>query len=854
MTRAKAPAGGEGWRNAFHLAMRESRGGFHGFRVFALALILGVFAIAAVGSLSAAFLAGLDKEQRRLLDGDYEITAIDTTFSDDFVEWLRGQGEVSFVTNAQLMVHASDKDTRSVVQLKAVDDAYPLIGKLEFPDDTQKPSPLAEHRAGTNLYWGALADQQLFDKLELMPGDRIRIGLATFVLQSPIHKEPDRASAGFLISPRLIISQQGAEATGLIERSGLVRRSVRIVMPEEARPDFETRIDEAFPDHPWQIRSAGDAAGGLQRTLENLDVFLTLIGLSALVIGGVGAANAVHAYMQRKLPVIATLKCLGATGDFIMKTYVSQVLCVTAFAVGMGLFLGLLTPYLVLGLFGGLLPFEASTGIYPLALLRAGLFGILAALIFALWPLAKAKKARPARLFRSIIEPDGTLPSRADLLLIAGLAAAFVGMAIISSRDPMFTLIFSVGGLVVFLILAGISWFALRLVRRYWKPSRPELKLAITSLTRSGSAAGNVIVSIGMGLTMLAMISLIDTNLSREVRNALPDKAPQLFFSDINFDEVDRFDTFIKSLGEPVEVERYLMLRSGIKLLNGQPLESVEGAANSAWARQNDWGVTILEQIPEALGTIKEGEPWPTDYRGPPLLSLSHRQAERFDLNVGDTMTLTIAGRDVTARIQTLHDVNWDRNGLNFVAIFAPGTLEKARPTSIGSLRLPSAVDEQKIASSINQAFPDVTIIRTREVTASIADIIDGIGMVIRALSAVTLLAGLIVLMGAIASDFRRKLKDAMIMKAMGAGRRRIVGSYGVEYAILGLIPALAALALGAMTSWFVVDQQMELQWQLSTIVLVSIVGGATLCTLILGIGTAWHVLNARPWPVLRSD
>ncbi len=856
----------EGWGAAYKLARRESRAGFRGFRIFAVALILGVFTIAAVGSLSSAFLSGLKKEQARLLGGDFEVSATDVTLQDDLLSWLRARGDVSETIDAQFMVHRLDGETRSVVQLKAVDQAYPLLGRLELSSDAGSQTVKSIHSYNIDedgqTIWTAFADQKLFEKLAIEPGGKISIGDATFRVSKVIEREPDRASAGFLLAPRLIVSLDGARATGLLKRSGLVRRSARIKLFDQKKENFADALKIKFPENGWRVRSANDAARGLRRMLDNLDVFLTMVGLAALVIGGVGAANAVHAYMQRKLPVIATMKCIGLTSDFIMKTYTLQVLMVAIIAVFIGLVAGAAVPFVVIQPMASLLPFQAEIGVYLPALVRAGIFGVLAALTFALWPLAKARLTPPAQLFRTLVEAQKILPTRRDLGVIGLLSLLFFASILIFSKDRNFAFFFALSGFIVYGLLRLAAWGFVRVIKVFWKPKGSASRLAMASLTRPGSATGSVIVSIGLGLSLLATISLIDANLSREIRSALPDRAPGLFFSDIEFQDKENFDELIDKIAPNAEYERFMMLRSGIRLLNGKPLTSVEGAERSGWARQNDWGVTVQAKIPEELGVVTSGTPWPENYRGAPLISLSKWQAERFELEVGETITLTIAGRDVTATIATLHDVNWDRNGINFVAIFAPGTLEAARPTSIGSLRLRHEEGIQKnhvaqedgIVETLSASYPDVTIIRTRDVTASVAQIIDGIGLVIRALSGVALLAGVIVLLGAVAADFRRKLKDAMIMKTLGAGRARILTAFAVEYALLGLIPAIAAVIVGATGSWFVVAKQMELDWQLTPQILFLIIGGTLFTTFTVGIMTAWKALGTRPWPILRSD
>ncbi len=846
---------GQNWRSAISLAHRESREGMKGFRVFALALFLGITAIAAIGSMSAAFVEGLENEKRRLLGGDVEITAINAELNENALNFLTGHGEVSKTVDAQLMAYSRDENTRSVIQLKGVDSAYPLIGEVVLVDHKDElQAVIAPEAEGAEPLWSAVVDRSLLDRLALSPGDHIRIGTALFVVRAAISSEPDRASAGFLLGPRVITSLEGARATGLLETSAMVNHNYRVILDDSDPEAFEVSLRNSFPENSWRIRTATEASAGLARLLRNLSVFLTLIGLGALVIGGVGAANAVRTYMDRKTPVIATLKCLGARGDFILKTYMIQILVIAVFAMVIGLVFGALAPFVATALFGSMLPFEASVGLYPTALLEAAAFGLLTAAAFAFWPLAVARRASAASLFRSLVEKQKNRPSVRDMGIVFALGIAFLALAVALADARQFAMIFIASGVIAYLVLRFLAWGMVFLARRYWRPKKPMARIAAANLIRPGAATASISVSLGLGLTLLSVVSLIDANFSREITNALPVRAPALFFSDIPYADAKQFDDRIKVVAEGATVERYYMLRAGLVALDGKPLSEVEGAKNSSWARDNDWGVTILDRIPPELGDITSGSVWPSDYDGPPLLALSKWQAENFELDVGDTMTLVISGRNVTATIAAIFDQNFENSGLTFVAIFAPGTLEAARPTSIGSLRTADLDVESSVARMIASEFPEVTVIRTRDVIESVRGMIKSVGLVIRALSGLTIAAGVIVLLGAVAADFARKLHDAMVMKTLGAKRSRILTAHAIEYAVLGAGPALAAAGLGMIGSWYVVAQQMEIDWHPAPDVLIAIIFGAVFVTMTIGLAAAFNALRRRPWPVLRAD
>ena len=845
-------SGFSGLGGAARFAFRESRDGLKGFRVFAAALALGVAAIAGVGSMSAAFNAGLAAESRRLLGGDLEIKLPFGEIRPEARAMLAEYGAVSAVADAQIMARATDGASRTVVQLKGVDAAYPLFGALQSRQGADA-RPLLADPPDSEGAWPAVAEEALMRRLGVAPGELLRVGAATFRVRAVMRAEPDRATASFMLGPRLMTSLEGAAATGLIGTGGIVDRAYRLRLDDPRDlEEIRGRLEAAFPNEQWRLRDHRDATRGLGNMLDNLQVFMTMTGLAALVIGGVGAANAVRAYLLRKLPVIATLKCLGAEGAFVFRAYLLQVLFVSMLAIGAGLAIGAMAPLLVQRLFAEVLPFSATLGFYGTPLLRAAAFGALVAVIFSIWPLAQARQTPAARLFQDLASRARRWPRPADLAAIALAVALFFALAIGLAPDRQFAAIFAGGGVVAYLVLrltaAGLVWGA----RRAGRPKRPSLRAALASLTRPGAATGSIVVSLGLGLTLLAAVSLIDVNLTRAVAVAFPARAPTLYFADIPFDQTAEFDALIAEFG-PDEFQRFPMMRAGVAAINGVAVSEVEGARKSPWVRQGDWGVSYMAP-PPAPETLVAGEWWAETYDGSPIISLSDWQAETLGLGVGDKMTLAIGGRLIEAEIANLREVQWGQGGLDFVAIFAPGTLEAARPTSIASLRLDGLEAEEALFAAVARRFPEVTMIRTREAVQPIVDLLNNLTLAVRVLSGVTIAAGILVLLGAMATDYRSRLYAAMVMKSLGARRSTILAAQAVEYLILGLAPALLALGLSSIAAYVVIDRLMELDWSWPPGVLLTVVFGAAGLTLALGLGGAWRILDARPWPILRSD
>ncbi|MCA1941379.1 MAG: FtsX-like permease family protein, partial [Caenispirillum bisanense] len=380
---------------AWRFALRELRGGLKGFRIFLACLALGVAAIAAAGSMNRAVTTGLAEDARVLLGGDIEIELNYRPPTDEQFALMERYGRVSRTVEMRAMGRSADDGT--LVQIKAVDAVYPLYGAVEL-DPAQ---PLAEALAERDGRWGVAVDPALLVRLDLAVGDTLRIGDTDYAIRATVAREPDRANTVFAFGPRVMMSRDALQASGLVQPGALVEYETRIATdnPDALRAELLQR----FPDTGWQIRGLDRAAPGLERFLGNITLFLTLVGLTALLVGGIGVANAVKAFLDTRIQTIATLKCLGASAERIFHIYLIQISLIAALGIALGLALGAAVPFVAAGFLSDLLPVEARTALYAGPLLQAAGFGILTALVFALWPLSRARRVPAAALFRSVV-------------------------------------------------------------------------------------------------------------------------------------------------------------------------------------------------------------------------------------------------------------------------------------------------------------------------------------------------------------------------------------------------------------------------------------------------------------------
>jgi putative ABC transport system permease protein len=839
---------------AWRLARRELRGGirsrFRGFRIFLACLALGTAAIAAVGSLSSAIETGLGTEARALLGGDVELRLHHRPASDEQRQWLVERGELSEVIEVRAMARRIGGGKQRLVELKAVDDLYPLVGSLEIRGGQTLGEALAPV-AGTD---GAVVAESLLEKLELSVGDRLALGDAEFRIAGVIAREPDRVTRGVQLGPRVIITRAGLDRTALLKPGSLSQYLYRIVLSSDAgTAPFIEALGEAFPDAAWRVRDPARAAPGLIRFVDRLTLFLTLVGLSALLIGGVGVGNAVHAFLTQRRPTIATLKCLGAPAGLVLRVYLLQVLGLAVIGVAGGLIVGATAPLIAAPLLSDLLPVSLATGVYPGPLLLAAGFGILTTLVFSLGPLMLARDVPAAALFRQTVAGAHRGLRWLDTGGLAALTLSLMLLTVLSARDKPLAIWFVAGASAAFLAFRLAAALVMWLSRIAPRAKRPRLRLAIANLHRPGTPTPSVVLSLGLGITVLVAIMMIERNLSNRIEEAVTDEAPSFFFIDIQPDQVGPFEALAASFPEAGPVRRVPMLRARITAIAGVSTTDMTPPPHFAWVTRGDRGITWSATPPRRGSKVVEGKWWPADYSGPPLISFDKAAADAFGIGIGDAMTFNILGREISAEIGNLREIDWATLGMNFMVIFSPGVLEGAPQINVATLRIPQG-RELALETAVTQAFPNVSAIRVREILADINRIMTSIDTAMKAIAAIAITAGILVLSGAIAAGRRQRIYDAVVLKTLGATRGDVLATYLIEFALLGLATAGIAAAAGSLAAWAVTTHLMHLDWSFTPAAMIWTTAICVLATMGFGVLGAWRALGQKAAPLLRND
>jgi putative ABC transport system permease protein len=834
-------------------ALRELRGGLHGFRIFVACIALGVMAIAGVGSFSRSLTDGIEREGRVILGGDLSFILIHREADAAERRFLESRGQVSAGATMRAMAAAAD-GRRALIEIKAVDNAYPMYGKVALTPDV----PLGRTLEQRNGAFGAAVDSTLLSRLDLKVGSRLTIGSAAIEIATVIDSEPDKLASGIGFGPRVIVSEAALRATGLLVPGSLVRWNYRVRLADGSDRSAQAAVTAAaaqLPDAGWQIRTRSNASPALERNVERFTQFLTLVGLTALLVGGVGVANAVKSHIDRKRDVIATLKALGASGGRVFAIYLWQVLLLSAIGAAIGLVLGAALPFAIAAAFGGIIPLPMAPAIQAAELALAFGYGLLTALAFALWPLGRAHDVPVSALFRDAVAPGGRWPRPRYVVLTTLVIAILAGIAVTLSYDGKIAAIFIGAAAAVFVTLQLVALALMAIARRLPHARATALRLAVANMHRPGALTPTIVLSLGLGLALLVTIIQIDGNLRRQMEGALPDKAPSFYFLDVQSADSARFDAFIRQQAPDAQFERVPMLRGRIMSANGIAADDIKAQPNATWVLQSDRGITFATDIPRG-STVVEGSWWPADYNGPPLVSFEKKIAEGLGLKVGDPITVNVLGRNIAARIANLRAVQWENLGINFVLVFSPSAFAGAPHTDIATLTYPgggTVAEETALLKAVSDTFPAITTVRVKDAIEAVGGIVRNLILAVRGASMVALIAAMLVLGGALAAGHSYRVYDAVILKTLGATRGKLVGAYALEYLLLGSATALFGVAAGSIAAWLVVTRVMNLTFVWLPGPAAAAAFGALLVTVALGLIGTFTALGHKPATVLRN-
>lgn len=836
-------------------ALRETKSNLRDFRVMVLSLFLGVFVISLIYNITDALENGLNKNGKAILGGDVLIRQIYNPITADQLNYLATYGTISQSIEMRGLVYNDANEQAGLSEIKAIDDHYPLFGKIELTNAGLVDNIHTFLKTAENGKPNIVMDEGLKNRLELNIGETVQLGSIEFTLKDTITNEPDRAGGGtFTVAPRTMLRIDALKTTKLLVPGAQTYYKYRIALSNPDQIDaLESSLNDRYAEASWRFRKYTNASPRIERFLEQLSLFFTLVGLSALLIGGVGIGNATKVVIQKRVASIAVMKTLGASKSFVFYLWVAILTMTSLIGVIPAIILAQILPFIIFDTLGPLIPITAIPTISFTSIIQSVFLAFSILFLFSILTLSIAAQLKPALLLKTAITNgiEGKADKSITRVFIA-LLCLVISVVVLTSPRPDFTLAFTIGALATFLILRVTSWCIIKALTPLKNSKKLTLRLAVLSLVRTGNQTLTILVALGLALTLFTMIALIEDNIKNRISDDIPEDAPAFFFIDIQKSQMAEFEAMLQSFPDVADLQKVPNLRGRIKYINGENAEDALVDQSESWLLRGDRGFTYLTEQPKH-SELLDGEWWSPDYDGPPIISIVEDVADAFDIGAGDEITLNVLGRDITATVANVRSVNWSTMTINFSITFAPGTLDNAPHSYLATIIAPED-QENKIMSAIAQQFPNITAIQVREALQIVTDILEQIAIAMRVIASLALVTGILVLFSSILSTFRQRRYETILMKVIGVTPKMIARATKIEFAILGLAAGTLALLIGSLGSYLVVVYIMKSDWVLSLNIALSTVSASLVITFIFSFWALSRILQAKPHQYLRNE
>lgn len=838
---------------ALTMARRHLRRGSRHYTPIVAAIALGVGAVVAIGAAADQAQRAIAREAKSLLAADVEIrsTRPVSPAVEAAVDRLTSHGaRVTRVAELAGMAAASGRTT--LVELKAVETAYPFYGQVE----TDPARPLSMLLAGGPLF-GAVVQDALLIRLGLSVGDRFRLGDAEFVAVAALRAAPDQTVGAFSLGPRVLVSRDALDHTALVRPGSRVRYRVLLALPPDAPPAESVRdaLRAELVGEPVRVAAYADGQPQLRRSLDRLGVYLGLVGVTALLLGGVGVAGSARALLVERWRTLALLKSLGASSRTLVWSTLIELAALGAIGGLVGVALGAVGQRLLVAAAGAFasIPLEASTNPWPYV--QGLAVGVLAGVGFSLWPLASAAGAPAAAVLRHEAAPLRPSPRMTRVMTALGVAGVWL-FAWWQVGSPI-TAAWYVGGLAVAgVVLAWSGWMMTRLAKSAPTPTSFAWRRGVRALARPGAHTAAAVLSIGLGVTTVLTVGLVERAIRAELTEQIPRSAPSLFFIDIQPDQRDSFAELAAERAVPLDLVP--VARTRLLAVNGRPIGS-EGPPGTEseyrWYFTREYVVTAGSVLPRG-NEIVEGRWWdtmPDAERSGVMVSVEQEAARRLGVGVGSTVVFDVSGVPVEARVASLRSVDWETHGLNFFMIFSPSGLDGAPITYLAAAQVPPA-DDLPLQHAVVDAFPNVTAIPLGDILASVVRVVERAALAARGVAWLVAGVGFVVLGGALAASRDARLREAMLLKTFGASRSAVARALAVEFGLLGAASGVIAGVLASALSWGVTRWLLDLPWTAAPGHLAVAAAATILGAIGVGLASTYRLLGKRPFPVLRGE
>ena len=833
------------WRTAWRIARRDLSARFKGLRLLLVCLFLGVGALAAIGTLTGSIDGELERRGRDILGGDIEVRVWQRTPDANEMALIRSFGTVS--SGYRMQAIAVNGELTAPIALKAVDDKWPLVGTLELTWG---------HKARAPPPGAIYLSRGTAERLRVATGDTVTVGGEPLKVAGVIANEPELLGEGFSLGDIAITRDELPQRAGLTAPGAMYQTKTRVLLRPGMDPEAAVaRIEQRFASAGFEFRTRNNAAPGTERFVDRMGEFLVLVGLAALVIAGIGIGGGVSSYLEARRASIATLKVLGATSGDIARIYLLQIGAAALAGSVIGLAAGLLVTPLIGGLIGNLLPVSPGFVIDPRALFVAAAYGLLVALVFSAPPLLRARAYPAMALMRARTSPL-MLSARQFLPPITAGLAAIVAIVLATATNPWMSAYFLAGAAALLGFLALLGLAIRKAAALAPRPRHPLLRAGLANLYRPSSQTGSLVTALGFGLSAFVMLAAIQTSLDANIRARVPQRAPDYFVLDVPKDRESAFRETVLAAAPQAQIRTVPTLRARILAYGSEGamtrVADLADIPDDAWALRGERGVTYSEHVPEG-NEVVSGKWWPAGWQGEPQVSVEDELADAIGLKIGDLITISVLGVERDARVASIRRIDWQDMGFNNVLVFSPNALEDVPHNLAATIDLPSATTAPGLLGQLVRAFPSSSVIETGGVLREARDLLGQMSTAILAAASVTVLAGLAVLLGAIAAARASRLYDNVILRVLGASRGQLLLLQLAEYGLLALILSAVSLVLGSAIAWTIVTQLFEFDWLPDWPTVLAVLGAGLALVIAFALAGSLPLLRAKPAQALRE-
>jgi putative ABC transport system permease protein len=840
------------------MTLRELRASWRRLVFFFVCIAIGVASIVAIRSVIQNVRSGLMRETRALTGADVVVSS-DNPFTPDVlaaIERRRQEGRVGVVSEAvemATMVRAGGdgQPKARMVELRAVQEAFPLYGTLTLRDGAYSHALLRGR--------GVLVRPELLTQLGVEVGDPLLIGSERFEIRGVIDKEPGRNVGSFSLGSRIFIDHADLGATGLLSFGSRASRQLllQVTGPERAPTEVARVLTAELRGEFVRVRSFRQIENDIGEDLERAENYLSLVGLVVLILGGIGVSSVTRVFVQQKVRSIAILKCVGATSRHVLSVYLTQVLVLglagSAFGVAIGFGIVEALPHLVPRV-SALLPADYGLGPGPVA--QGLAIGLLVSILFSVVPLLEVRSVKPSLLLRQDVTPRPGI-DWLKWIVAAGVASVLVGVASWQAGSLRVGLMLS-GGLVATAAVLHLVGLALIRAVQPLRHSRSfALRQAVVRVARPGNQTRVILLAVGLGTFFVLGVRGLQANLLRDFSVQLGEDSPDLFLLDIQSDQRAGVSALIDRDNGPGPAPTLIpVLRARVVGVRGRAVnldgyEEVRGRRGLG----REFTVTYRSTLNDNERLI-DGTWWDETPTSAPEVSIEESLRDRFQIQIGDEMRFSVLGREITARVASVRNVDFrDARRGGFMFVFRPGAFDGAPHGYIGAARGPAdAAARSRMQGALAAAYPNVSVIDLREVLATVQEIVGNVTLAVTVVGGLVLASGSLILIGAVSMTKFRRVYEAAILKTLGASSRLIAAMLLLEYGVLGAV-AGAVGAIGAIAlSWGVARYALELPWEPTPALTVAGIVGTAVFVAIVGVAASLDVLRHKPLSTLRAE